>query len=97
VSTTASNLPQELMTKYARLFNDPKTIKFLPVHRLSDCKINLKPNASIPFQSIYLLSYQETQTLKEYLDASFALGHIVPSKLPAGSPIFFVKKKNGEL
>jgi hypothetical protein len=35
--------------------------------------------------------------LKKYIDESLKSGIITPSVSPAGSPIFFAKKKNGEL
>ena len=51
----------------------------------------------IPWGPIYPLSEPELKTLKTYLDEQLKKGFIQPSTSPAGAPIFFVKKKSGEL
>jgi hypothetical protein len=35
--------------------------------------------------------------LNKFIEEQLAKGYIVPSKSPMASPVFFVKKKNGEL
>ena len=49
------------------------------------------------FGPIYSLSTVEQQALREYLDDNLQKGFITPSESPAGSPILFVKKKDGSL
>lgn len=70
----------------------------LPDHRPFDSAIDLvDPNSIPPYRPIYSLSPKETAALDEYLDSNLAKNFIRPSKSPAGAPIFFVAKKNGEL
>jgi hypothetical protein len=57
----------------------------------------LVKDAKIPFGPIIPLPNRETLCLKEYLGKALSLGHIVLSKFPAGSPIFFVKNKDNML
>ena len=69
----------------------------LPPHRSYDCEINIKPNCNLYYGPIYPLTEKETIALKKYIDEMLAKGFIRKSKSPAGAPIFFVLKKNGEL
>ena len=50
-----------------------------------------------PFGPIYSLSQKELEVLQEYLEKMILQGKLQPSKSPAGSPILFVSKPNGEL
>ena len=69
----------------------------LPPHRPYDCEIKLLPNTVLYYGPIYPLTEKESTALKEYIDEMLAKGFIRKSKSPAGAPIFFVLKKNGEL
>lgn len=67
----------------------------LPPHRPYDHKIILEDNVKLPFGPVYSLSHNELKALKEYLDEMLSKGFIRPSTSPAGSPVLFVKKKDG--
>ena len=69
----------------------------LPEHRKYDMKIDIKPDATVPWGPIYPLAIPELEVLRSYIDENMKKGYIQPSKSPAGAPIFFVKKKSGEL
>ena len=69
----------------------------LPQHRKFDIGIDLQEGKKVPWGPIYPLSEIELKTLRTYLDEQLTKGFICPSKSPAGAPIFFVKKKSGEL
>ena len=69
----------------------------LPEHRPYDCPIDLIDGACPPFGPIYGLSEPELDALRGYIDENLAKGFIRHSKSPAGSPILFVKKKDGSL
>ena len=69
----------------------------LPEHRPVDHRIPLVDGATPGFGPIYSLSQVEQQALREYLDDNLQKGFITPSESPAGSPILFVKKKDGTL
>ena len=76
---------------------EKKNADRLPEHRPYDCPIDLKDGACPPFGPIYGLSKPELKTLKIYIEENLAKGFIRHSKSPAGSPILFVKKKDGTL
>ena len=76
---------------------DKKASEILPPHRPYDHKIPLLPNTQPPFGPIYSLSEIELKTLKEYINENLEKNFIQPSTSPAGSPILFVKKKDGSL
>jgi Retroviral aspartyl protease len=69
----------------------------LPEHRKFDIGIDIQEGKKIPWGPIYPLSDPELKALRTYLDEQLAKGFIQPSKSPAGAPIFFVKKKSGDL
>ena len=55
------------------------------------------PDTVPPYGPIYSLSEPELKVLKDYIDENLAYGFICHSSSPAGSPILFVKKKDGSL
>ena len=66
-------------------------------HQLYDLKINLEEGAK-PFHGpIYSLSPLELTALREFLEENVRNSFIHPSKSPWGSPVLFVKKKDGSL
>ena len=69
----------------------------LPDHRPFDHHIPLEEGKKPPWGPIYSLSEPELAALREYLDDNLKKDFIVPSESPAGSPILFVKKKDGSL
>ena len=69
----------------------------LPHHAAYDHVIPLQPGTSPPFGPIYSLSEVELKALQEYLEENLSKGFIQASTSPAGSPIIFVKKKDGSL
>ena len=69
----------------------------LSQHRPYDYGIDLQKGTQPPFDPIYSLSQNELASLWEYLDENLAKNFIRHSKSPAGTPILFVKKKDGSL
>ncbi|KAK4684314.1 putative transposase, partial [Tremellales sp. Uapishka_1] len=69
----------------------------LPPHRSYDHHIPLQEGSVPNHGCIYRLSDIELEALRENLDENLAKGFIRPSESPAGSPILFVKKKDGSL
>jgi hypothetical protein len=69
----------------------------LPAHCPYDCLIDLEEGHSPPFGLIYGLSKPELQALHDYLTKNLAKGFVQHSKSLAGTPILFVKKKDGSL
>lgn len=71
--------------------------KGLPPERTHDHRIELLPNSQPISKPAYRLAATELDELRRQLDKLLEHGHIRPSKSPYGSPVLFVKKKNGEM
>ena len=99
-STIEDKAPgQELPPEYAdftELF-DKKAADTLPKHEEWDHTIPLEEGKSPPYGPIYNLTPTELEVLRKELDQNLARGFIQPSTSPAGAPILFVKKKDGDL
>src|SRR5260221_12094318 len=92
---TLSRVPQEYH-EFRNVFSGEKANVLAP-HRPYDLKINLEEGTK-PFHGpIYLLSPLELTVLREFLEENVRNGFICPSKSPWGSPVLFIKKKDGSL
>src|SRR6266446_8014160 len=69
----------------------------LALHRPYDLQINVEEGTKPIHGPIYSLSPPELMALQEFLEEHTRNGFISPSKSPWGSPILFVKKKDGSL
>ena len=81
---------------YADNFSKVKA-STLPHHRSYDCPIDLQQGKEPQWAPIYNLSPTALELLRAYIEENLANGFIRPSKSPTGTPIFFVKKKDGSL
>ena len=59
--------------------------------------INLVPGTEPPYGPLYPLSQSQLQKLRQYLNKNLLSGRVRHSSNPAGAPILFVPKKNGNL
>ena len=82
---------QEFMTHFSEV-----EANRLPPQRPGDHRIQLREHTTTSFGPLYSLSKQELEALFKWLDENLAKGFIRQSS-PAGSPILFVKKKDGSL
>src|SRR5260221_6034794 len=107
ISTTDLNLSQVAATeildsilaeyhKFHDVFSGEKAGTLAP-HRPYDLQINVEEGAKPVHGPIYSLSPPELAALREFLEEHARNGFIHPSKSPWGSPILFVKKKDGSL
>src|SRR5260221_253353 len=92
---TLSGVPQEYH-KFHNVFSGEKANALAP-HRLYDLKINLEEGMKPFHRPIYLLLLPELTVLREFLEENVQNGFIRPSKSPWGSPVLFIKKKDGSL
>ena len=76
---------------------DPNFTPPYPPQRNVDHEIKLEPGAVPPNRGLYRMPPDELKELKRQLDQLLELGLIRPSTSPFGSPILFVKKKDGSL
>jgi len=90
-----SNIPSKYH-EFADVFSKIKA-KILPPHRPYDLKINLEEGAQPPVGLIYSLSASEQEALKEFIEENLNTGFIRPTSSPHGTPVLFIKKKNGSL
>ncbi len=97
---SAKETARSLLTSlaaFSRLF-DSTAANALPPHRLQfDCAIDLLPGSTPSSRNIYNLSVSEDLAMQDYVRTHLAKGFISPSNSPFGAPVFFVKKKNGDL
>ncbi|QRV77353.1 Retrotransposable element Tf2 protein [Ceratobasidium sp. AG-Ba] len=90
-----SELPARY-SEFSKIFTEEE-ISPLPPHRPYDCEIVLKPDAVPCHGPIYSLGPREDEELRKTVSKQLKAGLICPSKSLMGSPVIFVKKKNGSL
>src|SRR5258706_6087671 len=90
-----SGVPQEYH-EFHDVFSGEKANALAP-HWPSDLKINLEEGVKLFHRPIYSLSPLELAVLREFLEENIWNGFIHPSKSPWGSPVLFIKKKDGSL
>lgn len=86
----------QLVEQYSSVFPSELPTE-LPPTRTVDHHIELIPGATPPTKPTYQLSLSEMAELKRQLDDLLRHGFIQPSQSPYGSPVLFVKKKEGDL
>lgn len=85
----------DLYLEFLDCFHPRQALETLAPRRHDDLRINLIPNARLRIAPLYELSVEQSAVLKETIDRELAAGRIRPSKSVYGSPVFFVKKKDG--
>ena len=85
---------KELVMQFADVF--PSTVPAgLPPDRGINHAIPLEPGHPVPAQKMYRLSKPQREEMEAQIKELLAKGWIRPSSSPFGSPIIFVKKKDG--
>jgi len=95
----AANTLNNILAKYhdfSNVFSGEKAGTLSP-HRPYDLQINANEGVKPIHGPIYSLSPLELAALWEFLEEHTKSGFIHPSKSPWGSPVLFVKKKDGSL
>src|SRR6266436_939060 len=99
LQATAANTLDSIPAEYCDfrdIFSGEKVGTLAP-HRPYDLQINVEEGVKPVHRPIYSLSPPELVALREFLKEHTRSGFICPSKSPWGSPILFVKKKDGSL
>lgn len=96
INTELERESSKIISEYQEVF-PVELPKGLPPHRLVDHTIELMPNTATPYKASYRMSPLELQEVKKQIDELLNQGYIQPSKSPYGSPVLFVKKKEGTL
>src|SRR5258708_34607919 len=96
---TDANTLDSILVKYHEFHNifSGEKVDTLTPHRPYDLQINVEEGAKPVHRPIYSLSPPELMALWEFLEEHTRNGFICPSKSPWGSPVLFVKKKDGSL
>lgn len=87
---------KDLVDEFEDIFVD-ELPNSLPPRRKVDFEINLKSDEPPPVRPVIRLSTEELNELRKQLQVLLDKGLIRPSSSPYGAPVFFVKKKNGDL
>src|SRR5260370_29173888 len=82
--------------EFTNVFSGEKANTLVP-HCPYDLQINVEEDAKPSYGPIYSLSLPELLALHEFLDENTCNGFIRPSSSPWGSPVLFIKKKDGSL
>src|SRR5260370_33454134 len=82
--------------EFANVFSGEK-VNMLAPHHPYDLQINTEGDMKPFYSPIYSLSQPELMALCEFLDENTQNGFIRPSSSPWGSPVLFIKKKDGSL
>src|SRR5258708_29134738 len=96
---TATKILDSILAKYHEfrdVFSGEKA-GTLALHRPYDLQINVEEGMKPIHGPIYSLSPPELAALWEFLEEHTRNGFICPSKSPWGSPVLFIKKKDGSL
>ena len=89
---------EELLSKFKDVVpTDPDFIPPLPPERSLDHAVEVIPGSAPPNKRVYSMNPAELDELKKQLKQLLEHGLIRPSVSPYGSPIIFVKKKDGRL
>ena len=89
---------EAILEEYADVVSkDPNFTPPYPPVRNVDHEIKLEPGATLPNRGLYRMPPDELKELKKQLDQLLELGLVRPSTSPFGSPVLFVKKKDGSL
>jgi hypothetical protein len=81
---------------YANVFSET-AFDSLPERRKWDHAIELEREPSSGFRKVYPMTLMEQTEMDTFLEEALATGHIRQSKSPLRAPVFFIKKKDGEL
>jgi len=68
----------------------------IPVKKPWDHAINLRKDFVPRKERTYLMSREEKEEVREFVEEQLRKGYIRPSKSPQTSPMFFVGKKDGK-
>jgi len=95
INDTQDSILEEYQ-EFMDVFSGEKVNTLAP-HQPYDLQIELEEGAKPTHGPIYSLSPLELAALWEFIEENIWNGFIWPSKSPWGSPVLFVKKKDGSL
>ena len=91
----AKELVPKEFHEYLGIF-EQKASERMPVRKPWDHAIDLKPDFQPKKVKLFLMSPQEEEEVKAFVDDQLRKGYIRPSKSNQTSPVFFIAKKDGK-
>ena len=68
----------------------------MPTRKIWDHAIDMKEGFVLGKGKVYLLSREEREEVREFIQEQLRKGYIRPSKSPQTAPVFFMGKKDGK-
>ena len=91
----AKKLVPEKFHKWIKVFGKKQSER-MPTRKIWDHAINMKEGFVLRKGKVYLLSREEREEVREFIQEQLRKEYIRPSKSPQTAPVFFVGKKDGK-
>ena len=91
----AKELVPEKFHRWIKVFRK-KQLERMPMRKVWDHAIDVKEGFVPRKEKVYLLSREEREEVREFIQEQLRKGYIRPSKSPQMAPVFFIGKKDGK-
>ena len=91
----AKRLVLEKFHKWIKVFGK-KQLERMPTRKIWDHVIDMKEEFVLRKGKVYLLSREEREEVRKFIQEQLRKGYIRPLKSPQMAPVFFVGKKDGK-
>ena len=91
----AKKLVPEKFHKWIKVFSKKQSER-MPTRKIWDHAIDIKKGFMPRKEKVYLLSREEREEVREFINKQLRKGYIRLLKLPQTAPVFFIEKKNGK-
>ena len=91
----AKKLVLEKFHRWIKVFRK-KQLERMPMRKVWDHTIDVKEGFVLRKEKVYLLSREEREEVREFIQEQLRKGYIRPSKSPQMAPVFFIGKKDGK-
>ena len=91
----AKKLVPEKFHKWIKIFSKKQSER-MPTRKIWDHAIDIKEGFMPRKEKVYLLSREEREEVREFINKQLRKGYIRLLKLPQTAPVFFIEKKDGK-
>ena len=91
----AKKLVPEKFHKWIKIFSKKQSER-MPTRKIWDHAIDIKEGFMPRKEKVYLLSREEREEVREFINKQLRKGYIRLLKLPQTVPVFFIEKKDGK-
>ena len=85
----------EKFHKWIKVFSKKQSER-MPTRKIWDHAIDIKKGFMPRKEKVYLLSREEREEVREFINKQLRKGYIRLLKLPQTAPVFFIEKKDGK-